>query len=112
MAIMTSPEQPDLRFVLANERTLLAWIRTALALQAGGLGVLQFITGLGPRRVVGIALLILGAGTGLAGYRRYRAADRALRTGAPPPAGRALDVVALSVVAVAVVLAVVYVVTG
>ncbi|HWC41041.1 MAG TPA: DUF202 domain-containing protein [Actinomycetota bacterium] len=30
--------EPDCRFSLANERTLLAWIRTALALDAAGLG--------------------------------------------------------------------------
>ncbi|RDH77359.1 DUF202 domain-containing protein [Mycolicibacterium moriokaense] len=29
-------EDPDYRFSLANERTFLAWIRTALALLAGG----------------------------------------------------------------------------
>jgi putative membrane protein len=31
--------EPDYRFSLANERTLLAWVRTALALDAAGLGV-------------------------------------------------------------------------
>ena len=29
-------QEPDYRFSLANERTFLAWIRTALALLAGG----------------------------------------------------------------------------
>ena len=29
-------EEPDYRFTLANERTFLAWLRTALALIAGG----------------------------------------------------------------------------
>jgi putative membrane protein len=109
---MPGPEQPDVRFILANERTLLAWIRTALALQAGGLGVLQFITGLAPRRAVGIALLVLGAGAAIAGYRRYRATDRALRSGGVPPAGRALDVVALAVAGLATVLTVAYLLTN
>ena len=31
--------EPDPRFSLANERTLLAWIRTSLALAAGGLAL-------------------------------------------------------------------------
>jgi uncharacterized membrane protein YidH (DUF202 family) len=31
------PDQLDYRFSLANERTFLAWIRTALALVAGGI---------------------------------------------------------------------------
>ena len=29
-------EEPDYRFTLANERTFLAWVRTALGLLAGG----------------------------------------------------------------------------
>jgi hypothetical protein len=32
-------QEPDYRFTLANERTFLAWIRTALALIAGGVAV-------------------------------------------------------------------------
>jgi putative membrane protein len=31
--------EPDPRFTLANERTFLAWIRTALALPAGGVAL-------------------------------------------------------------------------
>src|SRR5688572_15838388 len=36
-------ETPDYRFSLANERTFLAWIRTGLALMAGGLACAQFL---------------------------------------------------------------------
>jgi uncharacterized membrane protein YidH (DUF202 family) len=31
----------DIRFLLANDRTLLAWIRTSLAVLAGGLVLMQ-----------------------------------------------------------------------
>ena len=31
--------EPDARFTFANERTFLAWIRTALALLAGGVAL-------------------------------------------------------------------------
>ena len=34
-------DEPDYRFSLANERTLLAWLRTALALLAAGVAVDQ-----------------------------------------------------------------------
>lgn len=34
-------KEPDYRFSLANERTFLAWIRTALALLAGGMLLYQ-----------------------------------------------------------------------
>jgi hypothetical protein len=36
-------QEPDYRFTLANERTFLAWIRTALALIAGGVAVAQLV---------------------------------------------------------------------
>jgi putative membrane protein len=36
-------QEPDFRFTLANERTFLAWIRTALALIAGGVAVAQLV---------------------------------------------------------------------
>ena len=36
-------EEPDYRFTLANERTFLAWIRTALALIAGGVALVQLV---------------------------------------------------------------------
>jgi putative membrane protein len=38
-------EEPDYRFTLANERTFLAWIRTSLALLAGGVAVVQLVPG-------------------------------------------------------------------
>jgi putative membrane protein len=39
--------EPDYRFTLANERTFLAWIRTALALIAGGVAVVQLVPSFG-----------------------------------------------------------------
>ena len=38
--VFPAGREPDPRFTLANERTFLAWIRTALGLLAGGIGVL------------------------------------------------------------------------
>jgi putative membrane protein len=102
--------EPDARFLLANERTLLAWVRTALTLQAAGIGVLQFVTRVEAREGIGLGLLTLGAVTGLVGYRRYRNADRALRRGQLPPAGIAPQLVALAVVALSVVLVTAYLV--
>ena len=42
-AVNEDGPDPDYRFTLANERTFLAWIRTALALVAGGVAVVQLI---------------------------------------------------------------------
>ncbi|MFD0571490.1 MFS transporter [Kitasatospora gansuensis] len=44
----SQPEEPDYRFSLANERTFLAWIRTALALLAGAIALDQLAPGLAP----------------------------------------------------------------
>lgn len=41
MKISRLGEAPDYRFSLANERTFLAWIRTALGFLAAGLGLIN-----------------------------------------------------------------------
>ena len=35
--------EPDARYTFANERTFLAWIRTALGLVAAGLAIVQLL---------------------------------------------------------------------
>lgn len=79
----------DARFLLANERTLLAWLRTALTLLAGAVAVLQF----GDRPALDLALtvvlLCLGAGSAVMGARRFVAADQAIREHRLPDRGRA-----------------------
>ena len=99
--------EPDYRFSLANERTLLAWVRTSLALDVAGLGVVRFAPPLGipgGRELVGGVLVLLGAATAWSGYRRFLAADQAIRAGAPLQAhaaprilAAALAVVSLSI---------------
>jgi putative membrane protein len=77
-------EHVDYRFLLANERTFLAYVRTALSLQIAGLGVLQFLTQ-SPNSVrysLGVALVAVGSYVALTGHRRYRGNERAIRTGA------------------------------
>jgi len=75
----------DIRFLLANDRTLLAWIRTSLAVLAGGLVLMQVHKG---HQLIGVGVLAAGALVALIGYSRYRAADRAIRAGRLPHAGR------------------------
>jgi putative membrane protein len=94
--------EPDYRFSLANERTLLAWVRTALALDAAGLGVVRFapsLGGPGGREVVGGILVLLGAISAWSGYRRFLSADRAIRAGDPLPAHAAPRVLAAALAA-------------
>ena len=96
---------PDVRFLLANERTLLAWLRTGLGVQAGGLAVLQFGTNLDRRAALGLAVLALGLVCVVAGWWRHRQADRAIRTGRLPARGVVPDLVVLGTVALSRVLA-------
>ena len=63
---------------LANERTLLAYVRTALALGAGGVGLLQIFTS--PTVVVlGWALIPAALLVLIVGVVRFQRARRALR---------------------------------
>ena len=102
-------QEPDYRFSLANERTFLAWIRTALALLAGGVLLEQFATHLDPR----IALVALGVGlaalaTILSGvaYLRWRANEIAMRHARPLPATMLIPLLAVSAMLVCAVIAV------
>ena len=100
---------PDYRFTLANERTLLAWLRTGLALVAGGVAVATYAPDLGARwgsAAVALALVLIGLGTALAGYRRWRANEQAIRAGSPLPASWLLPTVTAAVAAVVVIVAV------
>ncbi|WP_317450651.1 YidH family protein [Phytohalomonas tamaricis] len=73
---------PDYRFSLANERTFLAWIRTALAFLAGAVGIDQFAPDLAPPPVrdgVAVLLALGGAALALAAYRRWANNEQAMR---------------------------------
>ena len=62
MKISRLGEAPDYRFSLANERTFLAWIRTALGFLAAGVGLDQLAPGLrhaGDSRTAGAAAVSL-----------------------------------------------------
>ena len=78
---------PDVRFLLANERTLLAWIRTALAVIAGGVALTQFGNNSAAHTVIGITAMLLGAFMASVGYIRFKSADKAIRRGELPPTG-------------------------
>ncbi|SFK86981.1 YidH family protein [Geodermatophilus ruber] len=105
----TEPAHPDYRFTLANERTLLAWLRTGLALVAAGVAMAQFAPGLGVPwggAAVAVALVLTGLGTALGGYRRWRRNEWAIATGRPLPPSRVPTTVVASLSAVLVVVAV------
>ena len=56
-------EDPDVRFSYANERTFLAWNRTALAMVTAGLAITQLLPPFdvpGGRRLIGIPLIAIG----------------------------------------------------
>ncbi|WP_280343558.1 YidH family protein [Nocardia neocaledoniensis] len=88
-SVFSVGEEPDVRFSLANERTALAWVRTALALVAGGitLTTVAGISSLAPT-LYGLAALSCAAGAVLAvvALRRWAENERALRRRAPLPA--------------------------
>ncbi|MFF3410029.1 YidH family protein [Streptomyces sp. NPDC002742] len=101
---------PDYRFSLANERTFLAWLRTALALIGGGFAVDQFLPDLRWAWRAGLALALLAAGVlcALRAVNHWVRCERAMRHGEDLPVSRfpALLGIVVAVVAVAMVVVV------
>ncbi|MFZ1177316.1 MAG: DUF202 domain-containing protein [Mycobacterium sp.] len=84
----TEEREPDYRFTFANERTFLAWQRTALGLLAAAVALVQLVPELtipGARRVLGVGLAVLAILTSGMGLLRWQQADRAMRRGEPLP---------------------------
>lgn len=100
---------PDYRFTLANERTFLAWIRTALALMAGAVGIEQFspqLSSANLRITLSLLLLSAAAGMGIMAWRRWRRNEYAMRLESDLPYTRALFILAGFILVLAALLAI------
>ena len=84
----TDGVEPDVRFSFANERTFLAWIRTALGLVTAGLAITQLLPPFdfpGGRRLIGLPLIALGVVVAVFSLSNWRANERAMRLQRPMP---------------------------
>jgi putative membrane protein len=94
-------QEPDYRMSLAAERTYLAYIRTGIALLAGGVAVVGALPHVGYsalRRVIGVVLVLAGLLVASTARPRWREIDAAIRRGAPLPRARASLPIAAAVV--------------
>lgn len=80
--------EPDARFSLANERTLLAWVRTSLAFSAAGVALeaLSLPVHPGFRIAASLVLVLLGIGSAVQAWWRWGQVERAVRCKTPLPA--------------------------
>jgi putative membrane protein len=86
--LLPGGEEPDPRFTLANERTFLAWIRTSLALLAGGIAIEAFTSDLflePVRKGLAVVLLLLGMLLSAGSAVRWLRVERSMRNKAPLP---------------------------
>ncbi len=115
---MTGPHQsagddgrePDARFTFANERTFLAWHRTALALVVAGLAIIQLLPPFpgAPwgRHLLAVPLISLGAVVSVASYLEWTRDQRALRRGQPLSPSRLPRILAAAITGLAIVAAI------
>ena len=108
--------EPDPRFTFANERTFLAWSRTALALVVAGLGVVQLLPPFPGvpwgRHVLGVPLIVFGAVVAVVAYGEWVKSQRALRLGQPLPRSVMPWLLAVVITVIAVIAAVVVLVSA
>jgi len=107
--------EPDPRFTFANERTFLAWIRTALGFLAAGVAIAAVARLAGPVglevRLASMVLIVCGLACGILAFRRWMINERAMRLGEPLPSSPLLLAATVIVAVVALVALVVVVLT-
>ena len=97
--------EPDYRYTLANERTMLAWTRTALGLLAGGIAIEQLVPVFSvpwARSAIALVCVLLAIFVTVRGYRRWRAVDRAMRHNAPLPHNTGFTVLTVVITVIAI----------
>jgi len=111
-----SGTEPDARFTFANERTFLAWSRTALALVIAGLGIVQLLPPFSRvpsgRHLFGLPLIALGAVLAAAAYVEWVRSQRALRRGDPLPHSVLPWILAATITGIAIIAGVVLLVSA
>jgi len=108
--------EPDPRFTLANQRTFLSWSRTALAMVAAGLGIVQLLPPFrgvpDGRHIIGVPLILLGATVAVAAYWEMTRNQLAMRRRQPLPPTVLPRLLALTIGAVALAAAVIVVLSA
>jgi putative membrane protein len=108
---LAAEAEPDARFTFANERTFLAWTRTALAFVIAGLGIVQLLPPFPGvpwgRHLLGVPLIALGGVIAVVGYREWAHNQRALRRREPMARSVLPRILAVTIVGLAIVTAVV-----
>ena len=104
--VYESGSEPDYRFSFANERTFLAWIRTALALLAAGVALDAVDVGLlgTLERLLAAFFVTLGLLAAMAAWVRWARAERSIRRGEPLPPQQFSSVLTAAVILASVVL--------
>jgi putative membrane protein len=96
--------KPDVQLAFANERTFLAWERTALGLITAGLAITQLLPSFdfpGGRRLIGLPLIGLGTVIAAVSYWEWRRNLAALGEDRALPSSRLPLIVAVVVAVVA-----------
>ena len=93
--------EPDARFTFANERTFLAWSRTALALVVAGLAIVQLLPPFPGvpwgRHILGTPLILLGSAVAVTSYLEWHGNQHALSRGGPVSRSRLPRILAVTI---------------
>jgi putative membrane protein len=98
--------EPDVRFTYANERTFLAWNRTALAIIATGVVVVGILPKFNlefGRRILGIPMILLGAYLSWRSLGEWRDNEEAMRHERPLPRSNLPRILTVGVVVVSLI---------